>query len=39
MFSLLAMPRTPTGEETEKILDVYRMKLTYCFYKMDIDKK
>lgn len=39
MFSIAAMPHTPTGEETEKILDVYRMKLTYCFYKMDIDKK
>ena len=38
MFSVAALPQSPSGEEVEKILDVYRMKLTYCFYKMDIDK-
>ena len=38
MFSVAALPQNPSGEEVEKILDVYRMKLTYCFYKMDIDK-
>jgi hypothetical protein len=38
MFSVAALPQNLSGEEVEKILDVYRMKLTYCFYKMDIDK-
>ena len=38
MFSIVYMEREPTAKDVEKILDIYRMKLTYYFYKIDIDQ-
>ena len=39
MFSIVYMEHEPNSEDVEKILDIYRMKLTYYFYKMDIDQE
>lgn len=38
MFSLALKEAELDPDEIEKILDVYRMKLTYHFYKIDIDQ-
>ena len=38
MFSLALSTEPLSTEDVEKILDVYRMKLTYHFYQIDIDQ-
>lgn len=39
MFSVVFQENQPTEAELDKIMDVYKMKLTYLFYKIDIDQK
>lgn len=38
MFALVLREGPMTENDVEKALDVYRMKLTYHFYKIDIDQ-
>ncbi len=39
MFSVVYQEKPLTADDVDKIMDVYKMKLTYHFYKIDIDQK